>query len=119
MTFYKQGLKLKMKIIKLIFMEEDIKILSEREIEEKLKDLPGWEREGNKIKKQFEFSSFPLGLEFINGLAPFFEEIDHHPDIRISYKKITFELTRYSIGGKLTDRDFQTAREIEKEFAEQ
>ncbi len=100
-------------------MEEDIKILSEEEIEEGLNDLPGWEREGNKIKKQFEFPSFPLGLEFINGLAPFFEEVDHHPDISIAYKKITFELTRHSVGGKLTKKDLQVASEIEKEFSQQ
>lgn len=95
---------------------DDIKILTEEEIESSLKSLSGWERDGDKIKKEFKFESFLQALDFINGLAPFFNENDHHPDMHWSYKKILFELTRYSVGGKLTERDFRIASEIENRF---
>ncbi|HEX8974579.1 MAG TPA: 4a-hydroxytetrahydrobiopterin dehydratase [Patescibacteria group bacterium] len=98
-------------------MEEDIKILDHEEIQEKLKDLPGWIFENDKIKKQFVFDSFMQGLGLVNNLAPFCERIDHHPDIHIFYKKILFELQRYSAGGKVTDRDFEVAKEIERLYA--
>lgn len=95
-----------------------MKILNDAEIKKELETLPGWKREENKIVKQFEFKNFLDALNFINGLAPFFQENDHHPDINWSYKKITFSLTRYDAGEKLTDMDFITAREIEKRFLE-
>jgi len=97
---------------------ENIRILIEKEIESELKGLPSWRREGDKIVREFEFKDFTDALDFINSMAPFFQEQDHHPDINWSYKKVLFSLTRYSIGGKLTDKDFTVAREIEKRLLE-
>ncbi len=53
-------------------------------------------------------------VAFIVKLAPISEKHDHHPDIHIFYKKILFELQRFDIGGKVTDRDFFIASEIER-----
>ncbi len=97
-------------------MISEIKILSDKEIEIKLKELPGWVREGNKITKGFELENFLKVIMFINNLAPIFEEIEHHPDMHISYKKIRFELTRHDIGGKITEKDFSVAAEIEQQL---
>ncbi len=94
--------------------EKNIKILSTEEITQKLEEFPGWEYGNDKISKQFEFKSFLAGIDFVNSLASFCEEIDHHPDIHIAYKKIRFELQRFDVGGKVTDRDFTVARKIEE-----
>ncbi len=94
------------------------KILPEEEIKKELAGLPGWEREGMKIKKQFKFQDFADSLNFINGLLPYCEELDHHPDAHIFYSKVLFELTRYDVGEKLTDKDFAIARKIEELYAE-
>ncbi|MEK7142873.1 MAG: 4a-hydroxytetrahydrobiopterin dehydratase [Patescibacteria group bacterium] len=90
------------------------KILSLQEIKKGLQKLPGWKYRANKISKQFEFKSFRQGIALVNKLAPFCDRIDHHPDIHINYRKILFELTRYDIGGKVTDRDLVVAGEIER-----
>lgn len=92
-------------------------ILSADQIQEGLKNLPGWEYKDDKISKQFEFNDFMDALGFINNLAPYFEENDHHPDMHIMYSKILFELQRFDVGGKVTDRDLQVAGEIEKRYA--
>lgn len=97
-------------------MNKDIIILSDKEVELEIKKIPNWILKNNKISKEFEFVSFPKGIQFISNLVSYFEEIDHHPDMQISYKKIVFELTRYDIGARLTDRDFIVAKEIEKRF---
>ncbi|AKM82364.1 TPA: 4a-hydroxytetrahydrobiopterin dehydratase [Candidatus Berkelbacteria bacterium] len=101
-------------------MENDLDLqpLSQAEIYERLINLPGWKYSGNKITKTFEFKSFSDGLELVNSLAPFCNEIDHHPDIIIKYKKITFELSRFSIGSKVTERDFTVAKKIEKLYSD-
>ncbi len=90
--------------------------LSKKEILEKLKKLPGWEYADNKIKKEFRFNDFMDSLGFINKMAPFFEKMDHHPDTHIFYSKVLFELQRFDIGGKVTDRDFKVASEIERVY---
>lgn len=95
-----------------------LNILTNQEIDEKLKKIPGWKYKDNKIVKEFVFGSFIDALIFINQLAPFCQRIDHHPDMHWSYKKIIFELTRYSVGGKVTDRDFIVASEIERLYKE-
>lgn len=93
------------------------KILSNREINEELKRMPGWDFYENKIRKEFQFPDFMAAVEFVNRLAPFCEKQDHHPDIHIFYNKILFELQRYDVGGKVTDKDFLVARRIEEIYA--
>ncbi len=98
-------------------MEENIKILSEKEIEEKLKEFPGWIFKNNKISKEFKFEDFMESLAFVVRLSSFCEKIDHHPDIHIFYSKVLFELSRYDVGGKVTDKDFKVAEEIERLYS--
>lgn len=97
-------------------MEEIDKILSTEEIQQKMRDLPYWALADNKIARELEFKDFMNALGFIIRLAAFFEKNDHHPDIHISYKKITFELTTSKAGSRLTKKDFITALKIEEEF---
>jgi len=92
--------------------------LDESEIQKRLKNFPGWGYKDNKIKKEFKFRNFMDSLVFVIRLAPFCEAIDHHPDVHIFYSKVLFELQRYDIGGKVTDRDFKVAEQIEKLYAE-
>lgn len=96
--------------------DKDLIPLSEAEIKIHLNLLPGWEYKTNKIVKTFEFASFTVAIQFVNGLVGFCNFLDHHPDINISYKKVTFELTRFSVGGKVTERDFTVAQKIEDDF---
>jgi 4a-hydroxytetrahydrobiopterin dehydratase len=100
----------------MVVEEKDLTPLSETEIVSRLESLPGWKYESNKIIKGFEFASFTEAVQFVNGLVGFCNFLDHHPDITISYKKVRFELTRFSVGGKVTARDFTVAQKIEDDF---
>lgn len=97
-------------------VDHDLVPLSLAQIKTKLKQIPGWEFESDKLTKQFTFNSFTEAIQFINGLVGFCNYLDHHPDILVSYKKIRFELTRFSVGGKVTSRDFTVAHKIEEDF---
>lgn len=92
-------------------------ILTEEQINEGLKSLPGWTYAEDKISKTFEFNDFMDSLGFINKMAPVFEENDHHPDTTIMYSKVRFDLQRFDAGNKVTDRDLFIAGEIEKAYA--
>jgi pterin-4a-carbinolamine dehydratase len=52
----------------------------------------------------------------VNGLVAYFETIDHHSDVHIAYTEVTFELTRYDLGGKVTNRDVEVAKKISSMF---
>jgi len=87
--------------------------LNQEKIEENLEALSGWELDDYKICKTFEFPTFGDGVGFVSTLAPSLNEINHHPDIAIQYRKITFCLTSHDIGDKLSGRDFQVATIID------
>jgi 4a-hydroxytetrahydrobiopterin dehydratase len=82
--------------------------LSQTEIAEQMKTLIGWTLEPNEIKKQFTFKGFPEAVGFVNRLVPEAEAADHHPDIQISYKRVTLVYSTHSEGG-LTAKDFAGA----------
>jgi len=98
--------------------DKDLIPLSKAEITLRLESFPGWKYESNKIVKTFEFASFTDAVQFISNLVIFCNSLDHHPDINISYKKVRFELTRFSVGDKITARDFTVAQRIEANFQE-
>jgi len=58
--------------------------------------------------REFEHESFPAAIAFVNRLAELAESENHHPDISISYKRVTVRWTTHSAGG-ITDRDREMA----------
>jgi 4a-hydroxytetrahydrobiopterin dehydratase len=86
--------------------------LSNEEIEERLGELGGWERSGDAIAKAFDNGDFKGSVEFVNRLTPVAEEMNHHPDLEISWKTVTVTVTTHSEGG-ITANDFELARRIE------
>ncbi len=82
--------------------------LAPADVNDRLKRLAGWSLEGEAIRKQFTFASFPDAVAFVTRIAPEAEAADHHPDIRIDYKRVTLTYSTHSEGG-LTEKDFAGA----------
>ncbi len=82
--------------------------LSRAEAEQRAKTLDGWTLEGDAVRKQYTFATFPGAIAFVNRLAPKAEAADHHPDILINYKRVTLTYSTHSEGG-LTEKDFAGA----------
>jgi len=89
--------------------------LSPDQVIEKLKALPGWERKGEAIAKQYTFKAFMDGIRFLNRIAEIAEQMDHHPDVTINYRRLTFSLSTHDQGG-ITAKDFKLGEAIEREF---
>jgi 4a-hydroxytetrahydrobiopterin dehydratase len=85
--------------------------LSDEEIEGRLGELEGWERDGDAIKRVFKLDDFKGSVDFVNRLTPEAEDMNHHPDLAISWNEVTVTLTTHSEGG-LTGNDFELARRI-------
>ena len=82
--------------------------LAEAEVAERLARLPGWERQGDEIRRTFAFADFVEAMAFVNRVADLAEAMNHHPDIDIRYSKVTLALTTHDAGG-LTALDFDLA----------
>lgn len=89
--------------------------LTHDEITAKIKTLAGWQFKDNAISKKFQFKSFMDGIHFIGKVAAMAEKADHHPDILVNYKRITFTCSTHDAGG-VTEKDFALATEIERAF---
>jgi 4a-hydroxytetrahydrobiopterin dehydratase len=86
--------------------------LREDEIEARLADLPGWDRHGEAIRRRFEGEDFAFAVALVNRIAPVAEELNHHPDLEVSWGSVTVTVTTHSEGG-LTESDFDLARRID------
>jgi 4a-hydroxytetrahydrobiopterin dehydratase len=89
------------------------KRLTEDELGEALKELKDWTREGEAIKRQFTFASFPDAISFATRLAFEAEAADHQPDLAIEYKRVTLTYSTHSEGG-LTANDVEGARTADR-----
>jgi len=87
-------------------------LLSDSEVEGRLAGLPGWERRGDAIAKEFERGDFVGSVKFVDSLVEPAEAMNHHPDLEISWSKVTVTLSTHSEGG-LTANDFELAAKID------
>lgn len=84
--------------------------LSPQEVADRLADSPGWVADGDAIRKLYTFKSFPDAVAFVTRLAFDAEAADHHPDLQVSYRKVTVTWSTHSEGG-VTAKDFDGARQ--------
>ena len=76
------------------------------------RSIPLWKLETKSIERPFRFKDFRQAMAFVNKVADAAERRDHHPDIFISWNKVTLTLSTHKIGG-LSRVDFDLAAEID------
>jgi 4a-hydroxytetrahydrobiopterin dehydratase len=52
------------------------------------------------------------GIRIVDDVAVVAEGLDHHPDVDIRWREVTFTLSTHSQGG-VTERDVELARRID------
>ncbi|NSW56600.1 MAG: 4a-hydroxytetrahydrobiopterin dehydratase [Armatimonadetes bacterium] len=87
--------------------------LDEDEVRELSQYIPEWTIEGDKITRKLKFANFAEAMAFVNNVADEAEAADHHPDITISYNKVSLSLSTHKIGG-LSRNDFILAARIDR-----
>ena len=84
----------------------------EAQIQERLKDLPGWYYEDGWIRRQYKTDGWPTTLMLVNAIGYLAEAAYHHPDLAVTWGKVWVKLKNHAAGG-VTDKDFELARKIE------
>ena len=89
--------------------------LSEEELNALVRELPRWKLEDGQLVNQWTFADFAAAMAFVNRIAEFAEEANHHPDIDIRYNRVKLALVSHDAGG-ITARDAAMARRISTGF---
>ena len=86
---------------------------SEAQIAERLGSLPGWYLEDGLIRRVYKTDGWPTTLMLVNAIGYLSEAAYHHPDLTVTWGRVTVKLSTHSAGG-ITDKDFELARKIEE-----
>jgi 4a-hydroxytetrahydrobiopterin dehydratase len=86
-------------------------LLATEELATRLAALDGWSGDGRAISRTVELPSFPSAIEVVDRVAEVAEAMDHHPDIDIRWRTLTFACSTHTAGG-VTDKDFDLAHRI-------
>lgn len=76
-----------------------------------LADLPGWTQDGASLVRTAELASFAVAIAVVTRVADVAEAMDHHPDVDIRWRTVTFRCATHSEGG-ITRLDVRLATEI-------
>jgi 4a-hydroxytetrahydrobiopterin dehydratase len=87
--------------------------LTEPEIAAALASVPDWRRDGDWLTRTVECPSFRASISLVSAVADAAEEADHHPDIDISWRRVTFRLTTKAAHA-LTAKDIAMAATIDR-----
>ncbi len=90
--------------------------LTSDQIKTQLQQLPGWSLndQGDAIRKTYPFTNFKEAMSFLVRVAFEAEAMNHHPTIENVYRTVTLTLNTHDAGGKVTQKDIDLAKAIEK-----
>ena len=93
-------------------MPQDDRALTQSEIADRLKALPGWVLRGNAIRRTYQTDGWRGTMLVVNVIAFICEAADHHADLSVAWPQVEVALSTHSAGG-ITAKDFEVARLIE------
>jgi len=88
-------------------------VLSDEDVQTRLAELgDGWEKYGNSLRREFKFDDFTGAVDFVNRLTPVANEMNHHPDVFLSWGLARISLISHSEHG-ITEKDFELAKKLD------
>ena len=93
--------------------EQAVEKFSEDQIAAGLEAHPAWVELNGEIQRTFEFADFLGAMKFVNNVATYAEETQHHPDILVRYNKVTLSVSTHDANG-ITQKDFDLAEATDK-----
>ncbi|MGW1891340.1 4a-hydroxytetrahydrobiopterin dehydratase [Streptomyces sp. NPDC002004] len=88
--------------------------LSQKEIEDRLAELPGWSLDGDRIARSYRLGSHFAAAALVVHIAQVQEELGHHSDLTLGYNTVALSVNTHSVGGAVTELDFGLAQRVEE-----
>ncbi|GGT96091.1 MULTISPECIES: 4a-hydroxytetrahydrobiopterin dehydratase [Streptomyces] len=87
--------------------------LSQKEIEDRLRELPGWSLTGDRIARTYRLGDHFAATALVVHVARIQQELDHHSDLTLGYNTVSLSMNTHSAGGAVTEKDFELAERVE------
>ncbi|CAM5352081.1 putative pterin-4-alpha-carbinolamine dehydratase [Streptomyces spiroverticillatus] len=88
--------------------------LSQKEIEDRLRELPGWAWEEDRLTRTYRVGSHLAGAAMVVHVAQIQDDLDHHSDLHLGYRTLALAVNTHSAGGVVTEKDFELAQRVEE-----
>jgi 4a-hydroxytetrahydrobiopterin dehydratase len=87
--------------------------LSQKDIEDRLAELPGWSLDGDRISRSYRLGSHFAAAGLVVHIAQVQDELDHHSDLTLGYHTVSLSVNTHTVGA-VTELDLGLARRIEE-----
>ncbi|WP_228973729.1 4a-hydroxytetrahydrobiopterin dehydratase [Streptomyces sp. DH12] len=87
--------------------------LSQKEIEDRLRELPGWSLAGDRISRTYRLATHFAATAMVVHVARVQDELNHHSDLTLGYDTVALSVHTHDAGGAVTHRDFDLATRVE------
>lgn len=91
-------------------------VLTPAQVQEAIAPLAGWEYRDGRVTRDFETKSFVKGVELVKAITPIAEEMNHHPDVLLTWPRVTVMIWTHKVNG-ITKLDIELARKIHEAAA--
>lgn len=88
-------------------------MLTQAELEEAVRQLPGWTYLAGKLHREYKFADFVHAFGFMATASMAIEAMNHHPEWSNVYGRVTVDLSTHDAGG-ITELDVELAGKLEK-----
>ncbi|MBC2865326.1 4a-hydroxytetrahydrobiopterin dehydratase [Streptomyces mexicanus] len=88
--------------------------LSQKEIEDRLAELPGWSLSEGRLTRSFRLGSHFAATAMVVHIAQVQEELNHHSDLTLGYNTVSVSVHTHSAGGAVTEKDVELARRVQE-----
>lgn len=90
-----------------------VEALSQKEIEDRLSELPGWSLDGDRLTRAYRLDSHFAATSLVVHVARIQEELNHHSELTLGYDSVSLAVHTHSAGGAITGLDVELARRVE------
>ncbi|MFJ6792851.1 4a-hydroxytetrahydrobiopterin dehydratase [Streptomyces sp. NPDC091268] len=87
--------------------------LSQKEIEDRLRELPGWTFEDDRISRTYRLGTHLAASALVAHIAVVQDELNHHSDLTLGYDSVRLAVNSHDAGGAVTEKDFALAQCVE------
>ena len=97
------------------------RLLDDEEVVRQLRELSGWSADGaadgaaagssDRLLASYQAPDFRTAVQLVDEVAAEAEVMDHHPDIDLRWRTVTFYCSTHSAGG-VTQRDVELAHRV-------
>jgi 4a-hydroxytetrahydrobiopterin dehydratase len=81
-----------------------------------VRQLPEWDAQSGKLRRTYRFADFRSALRFVDAVGAMADEVDHHPDVELSWGKATIQIWTHTVGG-LAEIDFVFAARCDRIYS--